>query len=497
MNGIGYEFPVQLIRNLDQMNPDSFNHDLMVAAEKLSGNINEHAIKKNEAAALTIGTGAFGTPHLAKVAANPAFGSPGSYTPPTFSTANNGWSIPNHGNWEQVDGLTLTFNTSGCMLWIVSCLQAIWELLEWGGSTDPYASAVYQIALRLDGTILDWTISGQSDPLHQPPFAFKYEPQKSANSALPGPATPKAGVVSSIGEPCSPDRCIATSLFQLSAGSHTIDVVARRGSRTGTNIAFSLLDVVWIFDRMLFALEVPTITYGTSTAYEYEITPIESNDTITTATLNTPLNAMKTQYNDIENSNLARGALNHNHGYSSVLFSTQEYIEPATAQATSSTYPGYSSVTIDATGVGNGWYLLNDGAGNTLRTDETTPAGFAVNDKNCMLLVLANVQYRNMARGVQDNTAFTILYSIGGVVTKIPASTFFYNRAWRVTGTNLQDTLNEAWISIAGCIDFTSVAPTDDIEWIGVYASVLATDNTAVQALSYQRGSMQVIFFRP
>ena len=494
MNGIGYEFPVQLIRNLDQMNPDSFNHDLIVAAEKLSGNINEHAVNAGEAAALTIGTGAFGTPHIVVVESDPDYGTPGSYSEATFDTSNDGWPIPNHGNWEQVDGMTLTFTTSGCMIWMVSCLQAIWERVE-VENTD---AANYQIALRLDGAVLDWTIPGHLNQMHQPSFAFKYTPQKDGTVAIPGPAIPKVGIVSAIGEPSSPDRCIASSMFALTAGSHTIEVVARRGFRSIQSASFTTTDNVWIFDRMLFALEVPTVTYGTSTAYEHEITPIEPNDTVATTTLYDPLVSMRAQYNDIENSNTARGIFNTNHGYSAVLFTAQEYIEPNSAQGTTSGYPGYSSVSTDATGVGNGWYLLNDGAGKNLRTDETTPAGFVVDGKKCAILVLANVQYRDIDHiDEDDNTAFTILYRSGGAVHKIPGCTFFYNKPWRGSGAVLGFVPNEAWISIAGILDFTDTAPTDDIDWFGVYASVLNTSNDPLSEFTYQRASMQVIAFRP
>lgn len=491
---IGYEFPRKALQDEDMLDPSDVSSDYIVAAEKLSGNLNEHALTSNALANVAVADSAFASLDVAYVEANPAFGSVGAFTPPTFSDANDGWVIPNHGNWERVDGLNLTMSTTGCTLWIVSCLQPVWELVQSNDDDE----ATYQVAHRLDGAVLDWTISGQANPMHQTYYAYKYPTQKSGDVAIPGPATPKHGIVASIGEPCLPDRCISVSMFQLTAGSHDIEVVARRGFRANSAFTFSTNDNVWIFDRMLFALAIPSVVVGVSSAYEFEVTPFETNQTLVTAELYDPLSSMRTQYNDSEASNWGRGAFNHNHGYGAALFTAQEYIAPGSFQTTTSGYPGYSSTTIDATGSGTGWYLLNDGAGKNLRTDETTPAGFALADTACCILVLANIQVKDIdSIDDEDFAAFTILYRVNGTVAKIPASTFFLNSSWRQTGTVLSAQPCGYQVAIAGVLDLRDTPLTHDLEWIGVYASMISTNGSALRDLDYQNASMQVIVFRP
>ena len=498
MGGISYLFPEYRLRDGDVLDPVIINQWLIDAAEKYSGNLNEHAFKD----------GLFSTQHANLVSDNcfgrsnyiDILGTPGLTTPqsavPAFDGTGNEFLVPNHGSWEVIEDLTQTITTGQCQMFIVANFNFFWR--NYASAARDISSAV-QFGVRIDGIIEDGVTTGHQNSQYRTYEPYTTASQRSGDSALPGPSLPRTEMIGGVGVSVASVRLMMVTPYTLSAGTHTVEIVVRRVMSRSVGYSYKALDRVSIFTRTMFVFDIPWMSKVQTTLPAADITPYETEDTLDSARINDDFAYMKDVYNDVQSGAAARGAFNDHHLPPRLLApAAQATITPSSFQTTTNTFLGVGSTTITASSSGSGWYLLNDGAGNDLQITDT----FAIDGLNCCILILANLQIRDIRDdggtvGTGSFAAVVVLYELDGVVTM--ANRPHFSTDWWDGGAPFlspNDTRAELDIPIMVCIDFTDTPATGDVTNIGLYIAGTSTDSSNSPTLTWQRGSLIAIPFR-
>lgn len=444
-----YIFPKRRLRDQDVLDADEMNEDFIPATDLYSGNLDEHNFKSGlnptistdvVASSVGIATPILSNAHwniyFASKSSNPAWGTVGSYTNP-YNTENtapvpaqNAFIVQNTSGWQPVDDVKFTLQTSNSKLWIVACLQYIWEgFNELGGHKYSYPSTwtwlggsfpgpgggwakypcMIQFALRVDGQVIEVTKTGLDTPHDK--VVRPYQTMQERNTVGdPGTSyvTPGPG---SDGDPncggLSPEVGMVRLGYEVpvSAGTHIVDVVVRRlpvypiefNALEEDLISYSSGNRVSVFNRQILVTESPLL--ATSTAKEVDIsTPAyDAEDVISGASLGAErVDVVRDRFNDIEDGALARGALNNQQLSSKITFASQATITPTTRQSFLTFYPGFAVpfFTTGRTSATPAFYgpLEDSVSGDRLRVDG--PA-VAINTETVILL-LANVETRRL-----------------------------------------------------------------------------------------------------
>lgn len=516
----GYLFPKRQLQSGDVLDPQSFNEDFIPTAERLGGNLNEHNFGATSLRAnATVGTNAYYIPHYVTTSSDIGFGA----TPFTFPAAGaaNSHRVSNDGDWDVLTDMVLTFTTNVAGCWILGWLQYGW--LGFNGlsqhaynSTDTLPTNV-QFALRVDGRVLEWTVTGQRDTHHGSFLTAKATPERGAGTRLPGPTVPtNYEQTAGCGPEILPVRIRAN--IDLMPGEHTIEIVARRIPRTGPNLTASLRqyadgDAVVVYNRKLFALEITAQPPSSATTAFTDISVFSTTaeDTLSTAALETNRTlAIQSAYNAVATGNCGRGCFNHNHLPNALLDSASDTQNNVPANTTDD-YPGYNTSTFAPARLANtGWWPVDDGAATPLRTDQNGHAGFDLT-QSCWILILANVELNDVVGGDETHAAGLVwrtgavgAFGIGYQTTGAGAPTILgdtegYVNSYNfiVAGASVEWEAVEMDVPLMEVID--NVVPLGgSIDWFGVYASALLIGGVAgAVTVSWDRGNITAIVLRP
>ncbi|MDI7267698.1 MAG: hypothetical protein QME96_06870, partial [Myxococcota bacterium] len=413
--------PSRVLRAADVLDYVELNDDYREAAEKRSGRLDQHDFATSLQTALGVDVGAYYTHHYDSATANHGVGTPGAYSRPTTT---NGQQMTAHGEWVAIPTLTRTVTTGTAVLSIIARFQWIWQLHTggvWAGVSDTGASHV-QFALAVDGRLLHWTITGKQDHTRMSPWALKPQsPQRVyGTTMLPGSHQPRSEQCAALGRDMGSERL--GTIYPVSPGSHTVEVYCRRLKRI--DVAYVIANSaytdggIFIYNRQLWTQVLPLLPTSAQSFDGIDVAALAPGVTFDAAAMQTArVAALRDSYNAIAPGGLARGAFNHFHLPSTIRDWAQATVIPAASPNTNDFYPGFNTGTIAAAQTGDtGWWLLNDAAGNNLRTDQTHPAAFSGATPSTFL-VLANVHVRSVDNVPQERHSFgalSIFYRAGG-----------------------------------------------------------------------------------
>ena len=421
---MSYIFPKRLLQEEDILDPNEINDDFIPAAELYSGKLNAHNADWKQIS----GVGAITPTQNALFEyvytfnkASPGFGTPGSYDAPSHTKATNEVAIPNTFAWTTMETTTITTGISN--LWILGAAQYLWTWWAssstgtWDGgasgnhpahgfggedpghsnsydpwdATDAYYAekgrpAGVQFALRVDGQVLEWTITGKHNP-----FEAVVVPNKPIDLIADGLASGAYDYTKRT-TACGPEMFPVRmgSVFPVQAGTHTIEVVSRRIPRAAASFNHSK-DHVYTFNRQLFVLDMPNYPSASVDISTVQPSAFDTEDTLSASTIGTDgIDAVREALNDIEPGAFGRGAFTHEHLASPVLFADQVTIDEG--RKAYNHFPGYTSDDV-ASSYHNqeGWYLLDDATGSdvlSVGTGSSTTWSTAV---GTVAVVLANV----------------------------------------------------------------------------------------------------------
>jgi hypothetical protein len=262
---------------------------------------------------------------------------------------------------------------------------ASWKGPPNSGATDlTEAPLRLQYALRVDGVVMDDTITGAAHMPDWPPrqvysgikadvntndFDFRHRFWQANGTGLSNYIQPAR----------------LTRTIPVVEGTHVVDVVARR-------LPYSNFQIdndgegssVQVYNRRLFVLRLKGWSKWSGGGPSLTVADFQTGDVLSnTSLLADRLTPIKNALSDVDESAAMRGCFRNEHLPSVVAFGTVTTLasDTATTLFAYSTYNGYDSTT--------GWWQVLDTLGNALLVD-AGGAGITVTDG--VLVVLANVQ---------------------------------------------------------------------------------------------------------
>ena len=308
-----------------------------------------------------------------------------------------------------------------------------------------YAANV-KFAIRVDGRIVGDTITGRVDtrPRQSPPtpeFSIPSERHGHRHPAETHSINPAAGVVR-VG-------CIV----DVGPGDHTIELVAcrtrhrKRGNAPKTyrdSVKGRRLNpLVAIYNSQLAVIEVPEDPQGSSGVPSLGIQTFTAEDSISTASMDTDrVEKVRSKLNDLSPDSLGRGALNHNHLKGPVIWAgTADLPGDAKDRVIHAAFPGFEPVPPDGTTYTHtvpGPVLGGDphphtrlgsphagvGWDHVLELPLGHPApGLDVTTERCFLVVMGNVQLKDIYKGNKTNFNNVLAtFSLGYKLTEVGSS---------------------------------------------------------------------------
>ena len=383
-----HSFPPRRIRDGEPVDPDVFNETFQAVAGKLSGRLNEQDIDAATLkASVTVANGAYYACHHLVRATNPNWGD-------WLTTAPSGSAIAqvyDGVDWQRVldtastNPVEVTFTSGDDTIIIFAQMQhagyKYGDAAEAPSFGDPLR---IQYALRVDGILLDDTVTGA--------FLFPDPPPQQWYRATAASSTANFDyrhiqyIQNTVGINSATHGNRLIRAVPVSAGSHTVEVVARRVPRNNYKIDNDGEGLeVYTYNRRLFVLRIKGQSAYTGGVPDVSVAAVEDGQVLTLGNIFTnSIESLRTTVNALDTQHIERSALRNEHLPTQVYGADAEVITPASSVAVTTVYPGWG---VD----GAGWTTANNGAGGNLEI--TGPVGGWRLDQNPgTLVVLANLQ---------------------------------------------------------------------------------------------------------
>jgi hypothetical protein len=444
-----YVFPKRKLADGDILDPIDMNEDFIPVVELYSGKLNEHNFKETGSAGLPtltdagIETNAYYSFIDEKKVVNPHFGSTAPFNVPQLTDITFKDKLKNDVGWAAIPlngsgDTSVTTTTENTALWLEALIQysispqtfsaaSYVSLTTRFGFTGQYrlgigdsTGARVQFAIRVDGAVLPSTITGHLDVFHassrgeKPSVAYQISSADELIANAPGPKIEQEADLGALGNFCYPVRLGA--LLELTAGSHVVELVARRVPRVDQTIAFDPDDVVSVYTRRLFAVQIPQFPRSSTTFASIEVEPFDSESPVSQATLAASIDATRDKFNAVESGALARGALRAVQLPPAVLASNTGEQATSGTSALNSVFPGWANV-------GNAYYGVTPGwTPSAISGSVTTPAFAAGQTAKILLMAEAHVQ--DLFRLLSDGDDRDVLGALAIAVSTDGGSTY-------------------------------------------------------------------------
>jgi hypothetical protein len=378
----------------ETVDPDDLNEVFQEVAGKLAGRLNEHDISIDNKTKIAVSAEAYYGAHHIVRASDPNFTrGAGAYAQIDSVAGDAVATVADTEGWQALvdeggsQDMSLTLTTGEDVL----VMFAMAQHFGWKGSDTAVAAEIgsplrLQYALRVDGALLDDTITGAAlypDPPAQP----WYRATTTTNDFDYRHIQYLRGTT---GISCAAHPTRITRSLPVVAGSHVVEMVARRLPPADYKVDNDGEGAtVQIFNRRLFILRLKGVSPHAGGAPSVNISAFEDGQVVAAADITTNgFTALATAANTLNNSNLERGALHNEHLPSVIHGPRVKLITPASPTTVfSGVYPGYGAL-----GVGV-WTVINDGLGNTLDISGPAPTfEWDLVDNPGMFVVIANVE---------------------------------------------------------------------------------------------------------
>ena len=563
-----YIFPKRRLRDEDVLDPVELNEDFVPTAELYSGNLDRHNLgssinlePKSDNANAKSG---YFNHYYTEVESDPDFGTPtSSYQFSTSSDANI-FLIPASTSWATIEGMSITnIRTGVSLLWINAWLQYVWLGFSdagttitgrvvnayaggYGGTSDqsPMLPAGVQFAIKVNGVVIETTITGHSNPYHRicQPWSWVTTRNNvlvsSSASGLPGPVTDYDVGASGNGPEIMPIRVGA--YVPVSPGTHTVEVVVRRlrpttpksqskvrVNNTSAWTDVSEADAVAVYNRKLQVMDIPTHPTATTTFDSVDVNTLSTEDTVGAASLGTnAIDKVRDKLNDVQEGALARGALTNTHLKSGLMIRSGQSsltstgrITPSSAQSLKNKYPGFgvSTFVSSPASTAAGWWPLDDGATNYLRTTafpdvQTRDPGFLVIFANVLVTRIGIESASQTMMQPRQDTSLTGALCLGysrdsGAGIAVIGSTHCFVNNYNIidaltylSGTTANRSsfrvVEQFDVALMHVIDLTNPAshPIDRYDYFQVYGSLCFDDDNRIFKWKY--GNISYLYLR-
>lgn len=504
---MSYQFPKRVLRAGDVLNPVDLTEDFSPAADRLGGKLNAHNINQSVGAVATVDPYAFYDAYNYTYAPVPfhwTINLPGIFGYPDDNILDAGmFQVQNNFEWQAVSALTQNVDTGTSVLWINAYLQYLWfgfnpeyfTTISYGYKNTFHANGGHlygsgmQVALRVNGNIVEETITGIDDLAYRVSVPLKPVYPAQDESGFPGPRDFTGSEISALGPSCLPVRLGACVPVQ--PGQQTVEVVCRRVPFVDTNVysitkGYGQYDLIFVYSRQLHVTELKSYPVDSTAAFEVSAPAVGDEDPLSQASLYTQrLSPIVTASNSIETGALQRGALTHAQIPATLLGSaTIERYYGESGTVFNNWFPGHNNDTVTTTGFsgapGFGWKLITDSTNN----DPVQVTGLSVTEK-CRILVLANLRVKNITgRWTGKDSSENPVESGDFAAFALFKLMWQYSAAGPIAWTGIEESTgmvnNFVWWPYKGVYD---VPNTGSDSWFGLDLTVLPeapTDGTAL-----------------
>lgn len=426
-----YIFPKRSLKGGDVLDPQELNEDFIASADLYSGRLDQHNFDATLSPAVS--KDAFYETLYAYKLVEIDWGSATGFTDRPYDTdaiasGFGALAIPNDGSWDTAtfdagdyDTNNIVTVTAGAsVLWINVQLQYFWR--GWladrdghyfsgptttGSGTARSAPARVQFALRINGNIVNSTLTGKELPYDRAVIPAITTAQRNiaaftASNPGPGPQQDYCYDTTALAPEIYPVRLSA--VVPMPAGTHTVEIVCRRLAITDVLSVYGAdtstyrppePNFVYVTNRQLSATILPTYATATTTFDSVSVESFEAEDVISATSLGADrFDPVRDKYNAVMPGALSRGSLNHLQLPSMIGSATQQKtIERSVAPyfaSSANKYPGWSSDDVTTSTTGDGWRLIQDSASDELKT-----GSFTISEAS-LLIVFANIQLVRM-----------------------------------------------------------------------------------------------------
>jgi hypothetical protein len=500
---MGYEFPLRKSAASDIASPIPLNEELTMIADRINlvdgHNINSASFSANVVPA----TNAFGKRYAAHVGSDPSFKvSSAVYQYPNAS-ASNVFTLEEHGRWQEVTGATVTTDTTGLStIKAESHVQYIWH--GWTGTSliDEYDHIAYgttvnsfrsipvsiQFALRIDGVVVDDSITGHIKLNRTDFYPIKAIPERSQAPLLaglsptqPGPLQPKTQRIAGLGPQCM--AVVVQAAIQVEPGPHTVTLVVRRliSSDVSQRVESSVSDVVSVYNRTLVVDEAPFLPQITYSSSGISVPEFQNEDVLSQTTMYTNrVQPVLTALNDLRTYHIRPYSLRYEH-LPQILISTARFETGQSPNVVTTTnwFDGETGAIAGATSGSTGWTLLHDGAGTEFKTSITTN----VTSQASFIRIRGHVQISYIIDSAETHAgasgyfvAVALGYKMNGVWNIITRSISYLN-SWNVITDSDGKTAEETQVPLLSYLDYRSSLPSYNISAFGIFAAVFSNAN--------------------
>lgn len=409
---MGYRHPRKRLKSTDTPNPRLFRGAVQPIAEEVGGKLNEHNIVDGTFGSVRRSEKMLYDFHYASVSANPNIPNVANPAVPTAADPDV-WRVPDGGDWAAVGGVTLTYTAGDHVAWAIGwCFYGVVpngsDNFSIGAQTG--SKPRVQFALRINGTVIEETITGTANPDDGAPRNVR--PISPVTSTAFAPPTEHqmrtldyetARPTGSFGWHVRPVR--VQCQIAAAQGSTVVELVARRTINVERFVG-STIPSVYVYNRKLISVEMrngsttPSVGQAVPQVYPQDGTPLN------VASINTDLyTPVVTAMNDLNSDAIQRAGLRQEHipgtGTSILTLGGTGLTAGST---TARNWPGWGS---DGTVSAGQWDIVNNGAG--LNCEATVTWNFANNPG--FVLILGNVAHKH-AEGAGNRPDRYGVYSI-------------------------------------------------------------------------------------
>lgn len=500
---MGYEFPLRKSTASDIASPIPLNEELTMITDRINlvdgHNINSASFSANVVPA----TNAFGKRYAAHVGSDPSFKVSSAVYQYPDDSASNVFTLEEHGRWQEVTGATVTTDTTGLStIRAEAHVQYMWH--GWTGTSlldehDHIAHGVVvntfrtlpaniQFALRIDGVVIDDSITGHVKLNRTDFMPIKAIPERSQSALAvglsptqPGPLQPKTQRIAGLGPQCM--AVVVQAAVQVEPGPHTVTLVVRRliASDLSQRTPSYVTDIVTVYNRTIIVDEaplLPQVTYSSSgvSVTEFQNETILSQTTMYTDRVQPMLNAL----NDLRTHHIRPYSLRYEH-LPQILISTARFETGQSPNVVTTTnwFDGETGVIAGATTGSTGWTLLHDGAGTefktTITTNVTSQASFVrIRGHVQISYIIDDAEAHPRASGYY--VAVALGYRMNGVWYIINRSISYLN-SWNVINDADGLSAEETQVPLLSYLDYRSSLPSHNISAFGIFAAVFSNAN--------------------
>ena len=376
---MAYRVPRRAIGSGEPTDPKLLDENLRPAASELSGRLNEHNVQSGSISSSLVPTTTYYVPHYRSA---PIVETPQTEIESLYSTGPFGLVVLDDGAWHALDDISITLTTGEDLLWIVGWLTCTSDAdttytivdFEYVTTTGDYQSTRFrrprvQAAIRVDGVVLQETVTGTVEIISQPPWGLF-------------PSTPVSDKVSI--HPFKTAGCASLTRAKFSlrmqahcpvqAGSHLVELVVRRVPPDVIADEITNYDpsadnrTVAVDGRRLLAMQIIHNAEAEGSSSQVNVDDHEDQDVMSAASVATGgLTPLATRANDLTDGTIIRHGLRQVHLPSRILYPNQ--------------------VGLNTGGIGAG-SIVTDGGGTNL---ETTNGPYDFTTNPAFVVIMANV----------------------------------------------------------------------------------------------------------